>query len=438
MKHFDVIAIGAGPFNLGFAALAEPIDDLRLAVVEAKDDLAWHPGMMLPGTHLQVPFMADLVTMADPSSQFSFLNYLKVHGRIYPFYIRENFYALRKEYSNYLAWAASRLPSVHFGHQVLSTTFVDNRYVLSVLTSQGVTEFSADNLVLGTGSSPYLPAAIEKDVESRVIHTSQYAFERDQLISTTDSQPRVHTVLGSGQSAAEVVLDLLQNLPAEDHLIWATRSERFFPLEYTKLTLEMTSPEYIDHFYALPQSRRDELSAQQKGLYKGINADLVNEIHEHLYQRSLSGPTNVHLRTGCSAEQVRAEGARMAVTLKHERTAGLLNFSTDTLILATGYRNEIPDFLRGIRKRLNFLPDGRYDVDREYGIGKAADVFVQNAELHTHGFTAPDLGMGAYRNSVLLNRITGREAYPVEERIAFQKFGAAAFENLPASASNHA
>lgn len=438
MKHFDVIAIGAGPFNLGFAALAEPLDDLSLAVFEAKEELVWHPGMMLPGTHLQVPFMADLVTMADPSSRFSFLNYLKIHRRIYPFYIREDFYALREEYSNYLAWAATLLPSVHFGHQVLSTAFVDNRYVLSVLTSQGVTEFSADRLVLGTGSSPYLPAAVEKDLESRVVHTSQYTFERDRLLSNTDSQPRVHTVLGSGQSAAEVVLDLLQSLPTQDHLIWATRSERFFPLEYTKLTLEMTSPEYIDHFHALPQSLRDELSAEQKGLYKGINADLINEIHEHLYQRSISGPTNVHLRTGCSAEQVRADGARIAVTLKHERTAEILKFATDNLILATGYRHEIPDFLEGIQERLNYLPDGRFDVDRDYGIGKSADVFVQNAELHTHGFTAPDLGMGAYRNSVLLNRITGREAYPVEERIAFQKFGAATFENLPAAASNPA
>ena len=50
-------------------------------------------------------------------------------------------------------------------------------------------------------------------------------------------------------------------------------------------------------------------------------------------------------------------------------------------------------------------------------------MFVQNAELHTHGFTAPDLGMGAYRNSVLVNRLAGREHYAVERRIAFQGFG---------------
>ena len=31
--------------------------------------------------------------------------------------------------------------------------------------------------------------------------------------------------------------------------------------------------------------------------------------------------------------------------------------------------------------------------------------------------------MGAHRNSVILNRILGKEAYRVEERIAFQTFG---------------
>ena len=36
-------------------------------------------------------------------------------------------------------------------------------------------------------------------------------------------------------------------------LNWVTRSPRFFPLEYTKLTLEMTSPEYVDYFHALPE-----------------------------------------------------------------------------------------------------------------------------------------------------------------------------------------
>ena len=65
---YDVIGIGLGPFNLGLACLADPVDDLEALFLEARDDFSWHPGMMLDDATLQVPFLADLVTMADPGS----------------------------------------------------------------------------------------------------------------------------------------------------------------------------------------------------------------------------------------------------------------------------------------------------------------------------------------------------------------------------------
>ena len=63
-------------------------------------------------------------------------------------------------------------------------------------------------------------------------------------------------------------------------------------------------------------------------------------------------------------------------------------------------------------------------MQRNYSIDRHNAVFVQNAELHTHGFVTPDLGMACYRNSVLIREIAGREIYPIEQRIAFQTFPA--------------
>src|SRR5690606_40992929 len=64
------------------------------------------------------------------------------------------------------------------------------------------------------------------------------------------------------------------------------------------------------------------------------------------------------------------------------------------------------------------------------------EIFVQNGEEHTHGFVAPDLGMGAFRNSVIIAALLGREVYPVESRTAFQEFGAPSrlTDNAPAGA----
>src|SRR3712207_5055254 len=77
MTTYDLLGIGLGPFNLGLACLADPIDDLDAVFLEGADGFAWHPGMMLPDATLQVPFLADLVTLADPTSRFSYLAFLK-------------------------------------------------------------------------------------------------------------------------------------------------------------------------------------------------------------------------------------------------------------------------------------------------------------------------------------------------------------------------
>lgn len=91
-QPYDFIAIGLGPFNLSLACLSEPLEDVKSLFLEQRSEFDWHPGMMLEGVTLQTPFMSDLVTMADPTSQYSFLNYAKLNNRLYPFYIRESFF----------------------------------------------------------------------------------------------------------------------------------------------------------------------------------------------------------------------------------------------------------------------------------------------------------------------------------------------------------
>ncbi|NUL45553.1 SidA/IucD/PvdA family monooxygenase [Cellulosimicrobium funkei] len=422
----DAIAIGAGPFNLGFAALAGPAG-LDTVVLERKDGPEWHPGMMLAGTHLQVPFLADLVTLADPTHPLSFLAFLKQAGRIYPFYIREDVYALRSEYAKYLAWAAGQLP-VRYGHEVTGIVHDGSAYRVTARTVDGERTFAGRHLVFGTGTEPVMPDAVPVALRSdpRVVHSAGYLPARQRL-----AEARRIAVVGSGQSAAEVVTDLLAGAGEERHVQWVTRSPRFFPLEYTKPTLEMTSPDYIDHFTALLQQDRDRLGAGHRGLYKGVNAELLNRIYDQLYEASVHGPAPATLRTATALEGLRGENDGLVLTLRHTEDGGVHRTEVDAVVLATGYGYREPEFTAGIEDRLRRLPDGRWDVDRGYGIGRHGDVFVQNAELHTHGFTAPDLGMGAHRNSVLVNRIARAEVYAVERRIAFQEFGTPGSRPLP-------
>ncbi|MFE9473932.1 lysine N(6)-hydroxylase/L-ornithine N(5)-oxygenase family protein [Streptomyces griseofuscus] len=414
----DLVGIGLGPFNLGLACLTEPIAELDAVFLESKPDFEWHAGMFLDGAHLQTPFMSDLVTLADPTSPYSFLNYLKEKGRLYSFYIRENFYPLRVEYDDYCRWAAGKLSCVRFGTTVTEVSYEDDVYVVQTAAGELL---RARHLVLGTGTVPYLPESC-RDLGGDLLHTSQYMHRKEEL-----QGKKSITVVGSGQSAAEIYYELLSEIDVHGYqLNWVTRSPRFFPLEYTKLTLEMTSPDYIDYFRALPEETRYRLEKQQKGLFKGINSDLIDSIFDLLYQKNVASgdrPVPTRLLTNSSLHSARYGEGAYTLGFRQDEQGKDFEIRTEGLVLATGYHYAPPAFLAPLRERLRFDGHGRFDVARNYSIDVTGrGVFLQNAGVHTHSITSPDLGMGPYRNASIIREVLGSEYYPVEKSIAFQEF----------------
>ncbi|WP_185289177.1 lysine N(6)-hydroxylase/L-ornithine N(5)-oxygenase family protein [Chryseobacterium lactis] len=421
-KIYDIIGIGIGPFNLGLAALIEPVENVSALFLDQADGFDWHPGLMLDNATLQVPFMADLVTMADPKSKYSFLNFLKETDRLYKFYIREDFFILRKEYNVYCQWAADQLESCLFGKKVENIIFneADQVFVIDVLDlkNNDVSQYTAKKIVLGTGTQPSLPAFMEGKNFPNVIHTSEYLDYKEQILNAGSV-----SIIGSGQSAAEIFQDLLPETEESFFMSWFTRPDRFFPMEYSKLTLELTSPEYVDHFYHMPPSQRKAILAKQPPLYKGINFDLINDIFDTLYGMSVGNdPLYVALKPSCQLDSISLEGNSYALNFTHVQDNVTFTHISDYIILATGYKYKEPKFLKGIENLIQRNEDGLFEVSRYYTVDHAENIFVQNAELHTHGFVTPDLGMGAYRNALIINAVAGKEVYKVEKRIAFQEF----------------
>lgn len=426
----DLVAIGCGPFNLGLAALASKIEGLDLKVFEARPELRWHPGLMFEDALFQLSFLADLVTLVDPTHPCSFLAYLRDVDRMYPFFIRETFHPTRREYEDYLRWVAGRLSSLSFSHRVdeVSWDAQRARFALRVEGPEGPLQVFARDLVIGIGTEPSLPAALQSLPRSRVLHSSDYLHRQGEVASA-----RHVTVVGSGQSAAEVVLDLLrQNLEGGPALTWLTRAPSFAPLDYTKLVLEMTTPAYVRYFHALPQATKDRLNAEQWQHYKGISIPTLEQIHDLLYQRELRRGASlapVELRCGVAVEDARAnERGEVVLGCRHRDTGALLEHTTSLVVGATGYRERPPRFLAQLEPLLVRDEHGRYRVRLDYSIALDRSVqgriFVANAELHSHGVATPDLGICAYRNATILNAITGREVYPLPRRTAFTTFAA--------------
>lgn len=421
---YDVAGIGIGPFNLGLAALLHPVKELRTIFFEKNDTFNWHPGMMISGTTLQVPFYADLVTLADPCSKFSFFSFLKFKNRLIRFSIYDHHFISRKLFNEYCKWAASQLTNLQFNSPVSLVRYDCEKqcYNLQVTNGHEHTDFYAKHIVCGIGSEPSIPSFCPELLGNNVFHSSSYLYHKENLV-----QQKSVAVIGSGQSAAEIFFDLLQYISSvtDKELMWITRSNGFFPMDYSKLALEMTSPDYITYFYHLPEHRKRDVLQSQSMLYKGINFSLIDRIYDKMYELAEDfGEIPVRLLTNVELRNLTGENGKYLLDFFHVQQGKYYQQYADIVILATGYQNTTPDFFSTVRERICWKDNGELDVAFNYSIDEnRSEIFVQNAEQLTHGFNAPDLGMGPHRNAIIINSILGYEFYQTERDIAFQDFG---------------
>jgi lysine N6-hydroxylase len=447
---YDLVGVGIGPFNLSLAALCDGVPGLDALFLDRQPAFSWHPGLLLEGTVLQVPFMADLVTMADPTSRWSYLNYLREHGRLFPFFFSERFHIPRREYDHYCRWVAERLPSCRFGSEVTAVEWDASAEAFAVVHrapggSGGDREerVLARRVVLGVGTTPVVPEPLRPLLTpahaGRVLHSADYRTHRAALAAADDV-----TVVGAGQSGAEVVLDLLRRQDGEGrggpYVRWLARTPAFAPMEYSKIGLEHFTPDYVRYFRTLPETVRDRLVREQWQLYKGVSEHTLGEIHDELYERTIGGGRpRADLHPGVEITAVRpvedSGGRGYVLGCRHTRQGTEFEVRTSAVVAATGYAAVRPACLDPLEKLVDWDARGRYRVGGDYRVALDASVtgalYVQNAEMHTHGVGAPDLTLGAWRAAVILNSAAGRTVLPVPDRAAWTTFGAPEPETEP-------
>ncbi len=220
---FDVLGVGFGPSNLALAiavsehnATASPGQAVTAHFLERQPAFGWHRGMLLDDATMQVSFLKDLVTLRNPTSSFSFLNYLHQRGRLSDFINHKNLFPLRVEFNDYFEWSAAQLAEqVSYRTEVVAAAPVEQD---GAITHFDVTSRAADgglevrrtrNLVFATGLRVNLPEGVVPS--ARIWHTHDFLARVPAL-----GDPKRVVVVGAGQSAAEVTAFLHERFPAAE------------------------------------------------------------------------------------------------------------------------------------------------------------------------------------------------------------------------------
>lgn len=424
-EQVDIIGIGVGPANL---ALLAAIDDefskrkdaqIRCSFLDQKAIFTWHEGMMIPYMELQVPFLRDLATLRDPTSRFTFLNYLKYRNKLDAFINLRTFYPTRIEFADYLSWACTELSDfINFACQVISIDPVwDNATktikALSVryvdLAQNCENKLLTTNLVIATGQKPYIPSKLNIRNDPRVIHTSDLL--KTLPVKFGDSaKDNCFVVVGAGQSAGESVLYLLNRYP-NAKIFWCFRDFALHSADSNPFMNKTYHSAVIDKFYHMDSMIKEDTNfAIKRSNYSVVDLALLNDLYKFQYTEGLIHKNRLELCAGLELLDAGTSGLNLLLSFYDKARQEVVTHECQGLILATGYRadNHLP-LLRNLQSYLIHDDDNNYQIERDYSIRTQSmllpRIYLQGVCERSHGPSDQTLAVLSTRAETILNAI---------------------------------
>lgn len=414
IKEYDVLGVGFGPANLSVAiALEETAQNQNLSYgfLEQKPSFEWHGGMLLDGTRMQISCLKDLVTLRNPTSPYSFVNYLHTHNRLNSFINLGSLQPSRVEFNDYLTWVAEQFSS----HVTYSQRVIDIEPVeiggeitkVKVVTTDrdgNRTIRMAKNLIVGMGGMPKLPKLFSGIESDNVIHSSKYKRWREQFSKVSSSEPKI-AVVGAGQSAAEIFVDLTSRYEeGEVHLV--NRNFALHPADDSAFVNEIFNPEFTDHVYSSNEDDRQKILSRFNGTnYSVVDTEELNAIYERLYLQEVTGEgKHAHLRCHDIQELAQKDG-QIALQYNDRIHAEQKWCEYDAVILATGYRYD--EFNIMLSKLEPLIASNK--VERHYRIPMVenckVNVFLQGCCESSHGLSDTLLSVLAVRSKEIVDSL---------------------------------
>lgn len=463
-SEFDLVCAGFGPASIAVAiamndalAAGEKLTadgrPPKVLFLEKQPAFAWHPGMLLPGAHMQISFIKDLATLRDPRSEFTFLNYVHRNGRLIDFTNLDTFLPSRAEFEDYLRWCSSFFDHLaQYNSEVLSVAPVDreagavktfNVQARNAKTGE-IQNIRSRHVMIAAGGQASMPKSLPLK-SPRVLHSSQFATYSPKVLSG-NSAPRV-AVIGGGQSSAEI-FNTVQNQFPNSKTYMIMRQEFLRPSDDSPFVNGIFDPDFVNQIYPRSAASRESFIHEVRATNYGVvRLDFIEHLYKNQYEQKRVLGTDEkkwphRILAGREIASVDDKGDKLEIRVQKVQDLSVDGFidtadeevlEVDLVVAATGYKrtahidilkdtwNMLPktisrssEFTKPVAGWNVYTEQGerKLSVGRDYKVkfnpGTVADdagVWLQGCNEGTHGLSDTLLSVLATRSGEMVNNI---------------------------------
>jgi L-ornithine N5-oxygenase len=223
-----------------------------------------------------------------------------------------------------------------------------------------------------------------------------------RLARGVPGDPRSFTVVGAGQSAAEVTAHLHERFPqAEVQAVFSRYG--YSPADDSPFANRIFDPAAVDVYYQAPPNVKQLLLDYHANTnYSVVDQELIEELYRRAYREKVTGRQRLRIRGASRVRELHSDADGVSVVVEDLASGRRSTHRSDVVVCATGYRQMDPSALLGpLDDQCKRDDQGRLRVDRDYRVVTTGDarwgVYLQGGTEHTHGISSSLLSNTAVR-----------------------------------------
>ena len=414
-KHFDLIGVGIGPFNLSLAAVLDKAQNFNFKFFDSKKSFEWHSEIMFADSDMQTSYLKDLITPVDPTSPYTFLNYLVQNGLFHSFMNTNRQVVTRREFEMYFQWVTKELARrLQFNTPVSKVDFNGSNFVVTA----GNEEFIAKNICIGTGLTPKIPECTTDLISKNFFHA------KSAELADLNVEGKDIVIIGGGQTGLEIFRNNYKGKWGKaKSLKLITGRSALQPLDESPFTNEFFTPNYAEDFFHIDPSRKDPIVKSQKLASDGNTPAYLEDVYRELYQLKFveNNSLDIQILPSRRLNQAQDIDGKYLLILENDFRDGLEEVSADIVILCTGFSNNIPKIIDPIKSQMSFDQEGRFVFNQDFSVkwngSQENKIFALNFSRHCHGISEPQTSLMAWRSATIANVVLDEKLYLNEKQV---------------------